>query len=205
MKLLKKYVLLLSMVSLCGSLLAQQNNLKLTLNYVAGVPAGNFKNAVSILSPRGFEASILYGITDQFSLGGQGGFQDFYQRKPRQVIHSSGSDLSAVITNSIQVMPIMVKGKYILSNKSIVQPYAAMAAGVNFISYKKYYGQFADSRSKIGFAAQPELGVQMAVGAARRFSFNLSAGYNYMPFKYEEVNGLNNLALKAGFILPLDR
>ena len=184
---------------------SQQGSWKFIPSYSVAVPVGDFKNLVSETSVRGWNAEAMYGITDQVSLGISGGFQDFYQRYPREVLHSDGSDISAVITNSIQVIPIMLKGRYFISNEGIVQPFASLAAGGNIIQYQKYYGQFVEGKTKFGFVAQPEIGAYIPLGEMKRIGLNISGAYNIMPFKFNDANGLSNIAFKAGLSLPLQR
>ena len=87
----------------------QQGTKKFEINYTVGVPTGNLKNVISQTSWRGGEGALMFGLTDQLSLGLQAGYQDFYQKFPREIISEAGSDISAVITNSIQVIPGMIK------------------------------------------------------------------------------------------------
>ncbi len=196
---LKRYLLpIVLMLLIQTQVHSQEKRLNLTLNYAAGIPMGNFKTITNKTSLRGWDASLLYVVNSKLSLGLQTGFQDFYQKYPRQVLHSAGSDLSAVVINSVQVSPIMAKVKYRFTNSSFIEPFVALAAGGNLISYRKYYGEFPDNKSAFGFAAQPELGLFIPLSAGKQTGFNLSAGYNMMPFKYNDVNGLNNIVLKGG-------
>jgi hypothetical protein len=134
------------------------------------------------------------------------GFQDFYQRFPRTILHGEGSDISAVITNSIQVTPIILKATYQFSNEETLQPFSSLAAGGNFIQYQKYYGQFSDSRSKFGFVARPEIGVHIPLSLkSRNIGIDIVAAYNFMPFKYNDADGLHHIAAKAGVNIPLRR
>jgi hypothetical protein len=184
---------------------AQRGTTKLELNYAVGLPTGSLKQSVSNTSFRGGEASVMYGVSDRLSLGLLVGTQDFYQKYPRAVIHESGSDISAVITNSIQVMPIMARARMNFKGAGAVQPFVSLAAGGNLIQYQKYYGEFVDNKAKFGFAAQPALGIHIPFGKARTAGFNLSAGYNFMPFQYEDVDGLHHAVIKAGVSIPLER
>lgn len=187
----------------CSVAYAQQGSLKVEANYTVGLPVGNLKNLVGNTSWRGGELAFMYGLTDRASLGLQVGNQDFYEKFPRTVIQESGSDISAVITNSIQVMPIMLKGSWKLAPMGSIQPFVALAAGGNVIQYRKFYGEFADSRSKFGFAAQPSAGIHIPFGKNSRAGFQLAAGFNYMPFKYGDADGLHHGVVKAGVSVPL--
>src|SRR5215203_3556825 len=205
MKTIKITITVLFIILFQNSLFSQQGAWKFNGVYSVGIPTGNLKNLTNEASWRGWSVSFMYGVTDKASLGIATGFQDFYQKYPREVLHGEGSDLSAVVSNSIQVVPIMLKGKYNFSHEGFLQPFAALAAGGNFIKYQTYYGQFVDSRSKFGFAAQPEIGIYVPISKMRKIGLELAGAYNIMPFKYNDADGLNHLALKAGINIPLQR
>lgn len=188
---------------LCFGAAGQQRILKLEAGYKAAMPMGNFKTITDKTSLNGWEAAFMYGLTDQISVGLQSGFQDFYQKYGRQVYHGDGGDISAVITNSIQVIPLLLKGRYLFAEDGVVQPFAALGIGGSLVQYRKYYGQFADSRSGFGFTVQPEAGVRIPVGQAKRTTINLAAAYNYTPFKGLDADGLNHASIKAGISIPV--
>jgi hypothetical protein len=83
----KKSILSLLAVafSLCA-VQAQQGTTKLTLGYNVASPTGSFKNMVSNTSYRGFQGTVLYGVSEKLSLGAATGFQDFYQKNGRHCI-----------------------------------------------------------------------------------------------------------------------
>src|SRR5690349_4087135 len=105
-------LLLLSIFLLNNSLQAQQGLWKADIDFSVGLPVGSLKDVVDEVSPRGGSVAVYYGATDALSIGLEAGFQDFYKKYPRQTFHESGSDLSAVLTNSIQIIPVLVKAKY---------------------------------------------------------------------------------------------
>src|SRR5215203_5863636 len=137
-----KYNMVLLICLLCLGASSQQGTVKLDVNYKAAMPLGNFKNITDKTSLNGWEAALMYSLTNQIAVGMQTGFQDFYQKYGRQVFHSGGSDLSAVVTNSVQVMPVLLKGKYKFTDAGLVQPFVALGVGGNLVQYRKYYGQF---------------------------------------------------------------
>ncbi|MBC7904747.1 MAG: outer membrane beta-barrel protein, partial [Gemmatimonadaceae bacterium] len=125
---------------------------------------------------------------------------------PRQVYKSGdGSDISAVVSYSIQIVPLLAKGKYNFLPEAVVQPYLALGAGGNLIAYRQFAGEFSNSsKTKFGFAVSPEAGVRIPVGKAQKAAINLSAGYNYMPFKYDGIERLDNVSVRAGVAFPLN-
>ena len=58
---------------------AQQGTMSMNLNYSFGIPVGGLKNSVSENSTRGWQAQIMYGISNQLNIGLGLGYQDFYQ------------------------------------------------------------------------------------------------------------------------------
>lgn len=184
---------------------AQYQRLKLQLNYDVAMPVGDsFKDFIGNTSFRGASGSLLYNINQNISVGLSAGFQDFYQKYPRTIYKTEdGSDMSAVISNSVQLMPIMLQGQYNFMAEKTVSPYVALGVGGNMISYRQFAGEFADSRTKFGFAASPEAGVQIGLGALKTTSIVVGAKYNYMPFKYNGIDNFNSLGIHAGIKFPL--
>ncbi len=183
---------------------AQKGVTKLDLGYNIALPQGSFKNDVRNKSYRGFEAKALYGISNNFSIGFGTGFQDFYQKNPRQVYKlEDGSDISAVLSNSIQTIPLLAQVKYSFTPGATVQPYAALGVGGNLISYTQLLGEFGGQDTKFGFAARPEAGIYIPFKKNGETGFRLGASYNIMPFKEIGFTNLNNIGIHAGVSVPL--
>lgn len=185
---------------------AQSHEMQINLGYSYALPMGSFKDQLSKGSGRGFQASILYGITDKIYVGFGTGFQDFYQKNPRQIYKSQdGSDISAVLTHSIQTIPLMAQGKYLFNETGIIQPYAALGIGGNFVMFNELLGEFGDTKTKFGFAARPEAGIHIPFRKNGETGINIGAAYNIMPYKNSNFSNLNNLALSAGIKFLLRR
>ncbi|HTL10614.1 MAG TPA: outer membrane beta-barrel protein, partial [Chitinophagaceae bacterium] len=134
-----QYLLLAMALLVSAASIAQDNRLTLGLNYSVAVPQGDSKDLVSKTSYLGFSAELMYHFNNQFSLGLESGSQAFYQKYPRQLYKTTdGGDLSAVVSNNIETVPIMLKGHYSLLPESAVQPFVSLAAGGNIITYNQY-------------------------------------------------------------------
>lgn len=204
MKSFKIIIALLASVFSFSVLYAQKGKTSLSMEYNVGLPMGSFKNNVSNTSFRGFQASVLHGLSDKFSVGFGTGFQDFYQKDPRQLYKlSDGSDVSAVVTHSIQAIPLLVTGKYSFASGGAVQPYAALGVGGNMISYAELLGQFGGTQTKFGFAARPEAGVYIPFNKNGEAGLTVGASYNIMPFSQDNFSNLNHVGLHAGVNIPL--
>ena len=204
MKKIKYIIAALSLLFSAG-VFAQDGGLTLKLNYSVAVPTGSYKDLINNTSYRGFGAELMYHINNKFSAGLETGSQDFYQKYPRQLYkQSDGSDISAVVSNSVQTVPILLKAQYNLLPDKAIQPYVALGAGGNIITYNQYAGEFSsDGKTKFSFAARPEAGVYVPFRKGSWAGFSLGAGYNYMPFNYNGINNLNNITARAGISFPL--
>ena len=205
MKGIKPYFALAALVfSLAaGAQIKGKTQFDIQLN--AGLPIGSLKNAVTDVSLRGVKASILYGIDDQLAVGLGTGFQDFYQKYPRQLYTlSDGSDMSAVRSFSIQTIPVLLQAKWSFSPEATVRPYAALGVGGNLINYDDFVGEFSlEQKTKFGFAARPEAGLYIPFRKQGESGFTIGASYNIMPFKAGAVNNLNHMGIHAGIAVPL--
>jgi hypothetical protein len=184
---------------------AQEKRLQLDLNYGIGIPSGSFKtDAVNDASYRGWTANLLYNITPHISVGAGTGFQDFYQKYPRAVYKlSEGGEVSAVVTNSIQTIPLLGEFQYRFLPGKTVQPYLGVGVGGNIVMYDQYLGEFDNSKSSFKFAARPEVGLFVPFRKDGPAGIHLYGAYNYMPYKMDGVENLNNWGAGVGVKFPL--
>jgi hypothetical protein len=184
---------------------AQERELQLDINYAIGIPGGSFKSdAVDKTSFRGWTANLMYNITDKISIGLGTGFQDFYQKYPRDVYKlSEGGEVSAVLTNSIQTIPILAQFQYRFLPGKMVQPYVGVGVGGNMIVFDQYLGEFENSTSDFQFAARPEAGLYVPFRKDGPAGIHIFGAYNYMPYKENGVDNLNNWGAGIGVKFPL--
>jgi len=177
------------------------------LNYSYGIPLGSFKNdIVGNNSPRGASGDIMFSLSKKFSLGFASGYQDFYQKYPRGTYKlNDGSDISAVISNSVQTIPLLAKGMYKpLGDKySFVQPYVSLGTGISFVNFRQYLGEFGNATNSVSFQAQAGAGIEIPFGRLSNSGLQIGAVYNYIPYTKNGYNNLNNLAIQAGVHFPL--
>jgi len=187
-----------------GMVQAQQGELMLNLNYSISSPVGSFKDFVSKTSYRSWTGSVLYGINDKLAVGLGTGFQDFYEKYPRQTYKlDDGSDISAVLTNSVQAVPLLAQVQYKFTPNATIQPYVSLGVGGNMILYRQYVGEFSNSKNKFGFAARPEAGIYVPFRKGGPSGITLHADYNYMPVNYNDLDNMNNWGAGIGVKFPL--
>ena len=165
-----------------------QDRLMLKVGYNTAMPVGTFKDYMGKNSFRGYRGEILYPVNEQLKIGLGVSYNDFYEKLPRKQYQTSEGTLSAVVSNSIQTTPIMIKGDYELTKNGLIRPYVGLGAGFNLVTYARYFGEFSDKKSGFKPAVGAEAGVNIPFNRETRMSgINLGGHYNYLPFKYNEV------------------
>jgi len=183
---------------------AQQGELRMTASIEGATPMGDFKDMVDKASVRGADATILYGINDKFAVGLNIGFQDFYQKFPRAVYKlSDGSDISAVLTNSVQTIPLLATASYNFMPQARIQPYASAGAGGAVVINKQYIGEYPNENNKFSFAAKPEVGIYIPFRKQGEVGLNLGINYNYIAYKETGVSNLSYMGFKIGIGFPM--
>lgn len=199
-------VLLTMMFFLLGLMQApaQRGEVRLTASIAGATPLGDFKDVVDKTSLRGMDATILYGINDKLSAGLNIGFQDFYQKFPRALYKlSDGSDISAVLTNSIQTIPLLATARYNFMPGGRVQPYASAGAGGAIVLNKQYIGEYPNESNKFSFAAKPAVGVYIPFRKQGEVGVNLAVNYNYIAYKETDASNLSYLGFTIGIGFPM--
>lgn len=180
-----------------------QERTTMGIQYQYALPVGDFKNTrVQNASARGAAIDILYAIHPQWRVGAGVGYQDFYQKTPRQTYRlDDGSDISAVVSTSMQTTALMAKGMFLPlgADSSRLQPFVLGGAGANLVQYSQLLGEFGSGDDVwIRFAAQLGAGIKYAVGAKGQTALTLGAVYNYMPVNQPGIKNMNHLAIQAG-------
>ncbi|KAK6031632.1 S-adenosyl-methyltransferase MraW [Ostertagia ostertagi] len=158
--------------------------------------------------------SVWNGVV-RGEVGIETGSQAFYQKYPRQLYKTAdGGDLSAVVSNSVQTAPILLKAQYNLMPNRMIQPFVALATGGNIITYDQYAGEFSnDAKTKFGFAARPEAGVSwiknMLVVKEEQmyekiYRSMVTVGNDLMEQK-GTLPSLKNPKFRPGFMMPSDQ
>ena len=198
-------IIILSVFALHAN--AQKGEWKLNLNYNYSFPLGSFKNnIINSASPRGFSGDFMYGINNKFAVGLYGAYQDYYQKYPRAVYQTDNHEVtSAVLSNSIQTMPILLKASFspLGATHAPIKPYIAVGAGYSIIDFTQYLGEFGGTTTNGGFTAMGSAGVKIPFGRFRNSGLNVGADYNYISYNKYGYNNLNNVSLHAGVFFPL--
>jgi len=206
MKKLKRIALIIITMFFLGIMTtsAQQGELRLTASVAGATPVGQFKDLVDKTSFRGADLSFLYGINDRLSVGLNLGFQDFYQKFPRALYKlEDGSDISAVLTNSVQTIPLLATARYNFMPGTSIQPYVSAGAGGAAIVNRQFIGEYPNEDNKISFAAKPGVGVYIPFHKTGEAGLNLGVNYTYIPYKLDNISNLSYIGFTLGIGFPM--
>ncbi|MBX5439769.1 MAG: outer membrane beta-barrel protein, partial [Thermoflavifilum sp.] len=174
-----------------------------SLNYNVAGTLGAAHDFVSKVSPRGWYASLLYPINAQWAVGLSGGYQDYYEKIPRQVYHQPGNDISAVQTHVIESIPIMATGQYNFSSAQWIHPYVSLGIGVQNLDYQQWWGEYKESDNRWKFALSPAVGLQVPFSKAQTIGLNVQAGYAYSPYNRNNISNISNWFARIGLFASL--
>ncbi len=180
---------------------SQQGLSMVSIRQSTQMPVGSLKkNFVNDISLRGFSFDYSYYITDNISLGLLGSYSDMYQKKDRQTYAYPGTDISAVKSHSLQMIPVLARAMYSkFKDGSAFQPYVSLGAGINLVTYEEWFGTLVDERNSIRFAVSPEIGTRIAFKSYALNGIDISLRYNYTAFNYNDVKNLQTISLNLGF------
>lgn len=179
----------------------------LTFAYNIAVPMGSFSDFIGNATGRAFSGNILFGINNNWAAGLKIGYANFYEKKTRQVYKSDdGSDISAVVSNSVHFFPIMAEGKYNFKPGETIQPFVALGLGIGIINLEQYAGEFTNiNQTPVTFTAQPEVGIHIAFNNQNGSGIKLSIGYNFVPYNDFGIDNFNHGIAALAISIPARR
>jgi len=207
---MKKWILMMIVIFAAGFIsvsASAQEKLKMEIGYNISAPLGSFKsNYISNTSFRGLTGGISYAVNPKFSVGLHSGYQSYYQKYGRQFYKTDVNETtSAVVTNTMEVLPLIVRGTYFpKAGSSSIQPYVSAGAGVNLVNYSQYFGQFADNQASFLIAAQTGAGVLIPFkNKFNQAGFKLGATYNFSAYNKNNISNLSSVGAHAGVVFAL--
>jgi outer membrane protein W len=184
-----------------------QDKLKIEIGYNISAPLGSLKsNYISNTSLRGLMGEISYAINPKFSIGLHSGYQSYYQKYGREQYKTGPNETtSAVVTNTMEVLPLIIRGTYFpKGGSSSIQPYVSAGAGVNMVNYSQYFGQFTDNQASIPVAAHAGAGILIPFGNKfNQSGFKLGATYNFSAYNKNNISNLSSVGAHASLVFAL--
>ena len=204
MKQLFKITFFITILVIGASAKAQEQRLFVVVNYNPSVPLGALRDYVSKTSFRGFQGAILYHLNENVRIGLQVTYNDFYQKYGRQVYKATdGTDISTVLSNTMQLTPVLIKGEYAFLKTGWIKPYAGLGAGISLVNFRQYYGEFPYEHSYAKPSFSGDIGLLIPFNKTSEYGFRLSTSYNFSPFNEEGIKNIQTWNVQAGVVIPL--
>ena len=174
-------------------------------NYSVGFTAGSTRDFVKPISGRGFNLDVRFNVKENISVGGIVGWNYFYEKKDRATysvsINGNNVDVNSVQTRYLNIIPLAAQGQYrFISGSSPVIPYVGLALGGYHVDYEKYWADIVDEKESWGFGFAPQAGVLIPF-ASEQAGVNIEVKYNYVNFKYNEINNISYFDTNLGVFL----
>lgn len=207
---MKKQIIFLILIIFSGiQAWSQPDRLHVSIQYSYALPQASLKEDVTANgSGRGAAIDLQYKLNPLYSIGVGFGWQDYFEKYPREQYQTGQNEItSAVLTNSVQIIPILAKGRfYPLGNeqKSMVQPYLSAGAGFSLINFEQYQGQFGGSDNQLKFSWQGGAGADIRFSKTSRAGFTCGIQYNNAGYKEFGFGNFNSINVQAGIYLPME-
>lgn len=171
-----------------------------TVFYGIGMPIGSQKDYIDKGGNRNFGLAVEAMFPGRFSVGARIGQQYVSERLPRQTYtFDDGSEISAVQTRTLNVVPLLAIGSVYLNDiHSVFRPYLQLGAGGAYVDYAKYYGTLIDQKTGVRAVLAPAVGAKFQFGKNSDFGGEIQAQYQNVFFKYNELKNSSNLLLSVG-------
>jgi hypothetical protein len=203
----KKYLTILLALLLAVSVRAQEKAASgynptsvYSLSWSLSIPLGSLNDFINNVSPAGGNFTGRYFLKKGFVVGFEFGWNNYYKEYPRNTYYGSdGLAITAIHYTYAFVIPWEVGAFYYFLPASIVDPYAGLSFGGDYMEEHVLVQEYDIYNTQWGFILTPEAGVMIKFGKFSHWGANVSAQYwfntNSFSFTdmktYSTMQGLN--------------
>jgi opacity protein-like surface antigen len=167
-----------------------------TITHATAVPFGNAHDFIDDISFRGYALGYHYFLTPEISVGIDGGFNSFYQRRDYDTYTEGTVSISGIQYRYLNTLPIHLTGRYLFLPNQRLRPFVGLGLGTVYATRRVDMGLFSTRNSDWMISIKPEAGIKYLIN--NRFALSLSARY-YHTFDTNDLNaqpfGTVNLGL----------
>lgn len=187
------------LLSVSGSIKAQEYDQFFTLGYNTALPLGETSDYIDEFSWRGINLDVKYFVKRNITLGINGGWNVFHSNSGGVVsesvtVNDQVLTLSAKQYRYINALPIYFTGSYIADLESVML-YAGTGIGGQYVAQRIQMGQYIIEYDEFQFAVSPHAGVYIPLNYY--MMVNVGVQYN-QSFTSSDAVQLSNLAFNVG-------
>ncbi|UXX78173.1 hypothetical protein N7E81_12465 [Reichenbachiella carrageenanivorans] len=198
---MKKYIIIALVAGLTHFNAAAQMSV-FHIDWNVGLPVGDLQDFIEDESYRGLRIGGRAFIYDYLSVGGEGGWQVYYdtQDGTQRIETEDGIfDLTGKQYRYLNTYPLMANIHFYLGEDYGVRPYIGTNAGVTFVNQRIAFGIYDVSETSTHFSIAPEIGAFIPIGVAGG-GINIGARYDHI-FKTSKLDvDVQSVGLFIGFI-----
>ncbi len=180
-----------------------ETNGMLAFNYAISTGFGSTSDYIDNVSFRGFNFDYRRRLSSNVSAGVLIGWTHFYQKLDRDLYTAPDNPnvaVNAVQTRVLSSIPISLQGHYYFTQNSGIDPYVGFGMGAYRIEYEKWWGAIQDRDDQWKFGLNLQAGTTVPI-TKDYLGFNFALVYHWIPYTYNEVDGISYLNLNLGLYL----
>ncbi|MCK5857487.1 MAG: hypothetical protein KAG64_08355 [Bacteroidales bacterium] len=168
------------------------------INYNLGWGVGDFGNFIHPVSYRGFSIDSRWFISDRFAVGGQLGWNGFYEKYPNKTYEFDGGALTGIVTTTYYNFTMTLDAYYYPLPEAMIKPFIGIHVGPEYQTIATQIARIYDEHDSWQFIAAPEVGVFVQLGQDSDVGLNLAVKYNYIPYTHQAYDIENGLTYFQG-------
>lgn len=191
---MKKLIAIMWLVGGLAITLQAQSSFSIQYSMAFG---GEMNSFISSTSLRGVSMEYKIFADPQVSIGFDGGWNVFYERRAYDTYTSGTLSLSGIQYRYAHAIPLFVTTNYYFKPGAKVNPFAGIGIGTIYFDRELDMGIWAVTEDAWHFALKPEAGVLVSANPDMDIIFGLK--YNY-GFETSDANDQSYLTFNVGFV-----
>jgi outer membrane protein W len=151
-----------------------------------------------IFSLRGYALGYHYFLTPEISVGINGGFNSFYQRRGYDTYTEGTVSISGIQSRYLNTIPVHLTGRYMLFPDQRLRPFVGIGLGTVNATRRVDMGLFCSRNSDWMLSIKPEVGVKYLIN--NRFALTLSGIY-YQTFDANDLEAQPFGTINLGLVI----
>lgn len=193
---MKKYIIIAVLCSLIGiSPVFSQQGGHFSVQYDMSFGTGDLGDFVSVGSFRGASLQYRYPVTDNILIGGDLGWNVFYEKKDRDSYTVDTRTLTGVQYRYQNAVPILFSADYSFLPDNALKPYLGLGIGTMYSERIVHMGTWVLKQNPWHFAVKGEAGVMYELPSG--FTFKLAGKY-YNAFKSGDLENQSYFTISIG-------
>jgi len=168
------------------------------INYNLSWGIGAFNDFISTLSYRGFSIDSRWFVRERFAVGGQLGWNGFYEKYPNKTYTFDGGSATGIINTTYYNFTMTIDAYYYPLPEALIKPFIGFHMGPEYQTLSVQFGRVYSEKKNWQFLVAPEAGVFVQLGADSDVGLNLAVKYNHIAYKNTDWGFDNGLSYWQG-------